>query len=305
MIHSPQFYNLLYNTFLFLPTLSAPVSMLGVFLRDFLHFRAIDRNKTILAKDVLPDLFSKINHLRDDILIYFDENEGGEAHGNHFGLRPFISYSEKEVLQRNSGLNFMYKHEISHIYHNDLFNSGLINIIASAVSSYVIYRLQFILPGWTKPILFFIPYIVLFKVLIIALRIFESRADDFAIQHALDQELIGARYEFQANHESKEEITTRVNTILSKVKKSFLFFFTYTNKLILPHDHTHLPLLKRVKKIEAEMIRRNMNLPSIDQDPANVQEKEKLKKYYLEKLLNFVKESVKKAGYDPLIADQI
>lgn len=274
-------FNIIYTTCLSLPPL---MKLEDVYHSIFPNSNWVDTSQAVKAKDTIPDIFEKINHLRDDILFYFHptKNATANAYGNQSGPTSFVVV-DKELANTLdlATRNHTYKHEIAHIYYNDHFNNYFRATFAAAITAYVLYQLQFILPWWMSVLLLCLPYLIYKKtfpdlafqcILEYNQSICEKRADDFAIQHSTDDELQGGKRYYQAIEEAKQDIL-KASKILPSIHVDFDGF------------DPHLTNMERVQIIENEMYQRGMDVEELDNDSNNLVAKQTIKAFYIKHFL--------------------
>lgn len=266
---------------------------------------SLDSSNAMKVNEAIPDIFEKINDLRDDILIYFKPAaETSSAFRTHFGPAPFIvinqELAEQLEVEDPDALHWIYKHEISHIYFNDQFKAGLLHILAYSVSTYVLYRL---LPLVSERILvpcicgiYLAAFMIGFAVSRIALCFFERRADDFAIAHSTDEELLGGRRFFQACDEAIKEFPQKLRAIIPGIRiKITSFDGSWWD--------THPSDSERAKKIENEMRRKGMDIEAIDVDPQYLEVQKVSKRWYFNKMIELCKPHLCTKDLDVLKVD--
>lgn len=202
-----------------------------------------------LAKDAFPEVFEKVERLRKDIVIYCVPNlPYAAALGTNFGPAAIILINDELSLTDTEALNFICKHELSHIHTSDDFIASSLAVAASAISTYAVSYLQFCLPWWAAPISYCVPFATGAKVYNAAMTIFEDRADNFALRHANSEELVGIERFVRAQIE--------VNKTMQP--KYPLLFSRDGNTRLALGDFTHSPLTSRLKDIKHECQKRSI-----------------------------------------------
>lgn len=144
---------------------------------------------------------------------------------------------------------FALKHEFGHIKHNDSIIGRLISGVAQlAAAVYTIAKMKFF-PG------LIITYLVHKIVLVARKRWQEIRADNFAIQHSSDEELLGGRRFFKALQQYNLSL---------RVSDEDKLWFSSTGEY--RWDINHPSLQSRIEKIERVLRERNV---AIDHDREN------------------------------------
>lgn len=155
------------------------------------------------AAHIVPDLFTKVNTLRQRIFLYHNSNVPmASALGTHFGpaavvflntdlIAALTNTDSIAAIDDSAIIRFMVKSEISHIYTNSKCIASTLALLASAISTYAIPYLKSCLPLWAAPLSVAVPACAAFMVYIMTMLHFERKANNFAICHATDEELIG------------------------------------------------------------------------------------------------------------------
>lgn len=238
-----------------------------------------DRNCGHLIRlgEEIPGLYNRVDGLRKDIFIDNKKNQltfsSAVALGSHSGLgSPLIEVNQnlKNSDISHSARHFILMHEVGHIYHNHLFLRHCVigaARLALLGSCYAAYHLgQSFLGDHSHRIplgigMIGINYFAnnLFKKLESYLNVKqEHEADDFAIEHATNQELIGGRCYF-------------LGMILAEVEINNLFR-EVNNGQSLERPHSHPESSIRSLAIEKEIMKRNIDASPLNTDPKNIEQ---------------------------------
>lgn len=200
------------------------------------------------AKHYFPELFDKIEGLRDDILIYQGAVGHATSYGTNWSSKAIILINIDLIATDTDVLNFLCKHEISHIKDSDKVITSSLSAIVSTVSTFAIPLLQACLPGWLSPVAYCLPLAVGKTVDIIATRLFEEKAERFALKHATMHELLGMeRFLLLLIKENKS--ISKIQPIIFNADGNIKFAF---------HQ---IPLTKRLENVEKERVQRNTIVP--------------------------------------------
>jgi hypothetical protein len=146
--------------------------------------------------------------------------------------------------------------------------------VASAVSTLVVPRLFSVLPWWIAPIAYTVPFLVATNVYTGIISYDEMRADDFAIEHATDEELIAAEYFVLAGIEINKEFHAKYPQL-----------FTKDGDCKILMDHSHNSYNQRLALIRKALQKRN--IPPIE--IVDLERMQKIKEFYKDIYLNFAK----------------
>ncbi len=223
-----------------------------------------------LAKDSFSDVFEKAQKLRKDIMIYRLPNIAyATALGTNFGPTAVLLINDELSLTDNEALNYICKHELSHINTSDGFIASTLSATLSAVSTYAIPYLQSCLPWWASPISYCVPFLVGANVYNAAMLIFENRADRFASHHATPEELVGIERFVRAQIEVNKAMQPKYPQLFS----------TDGNTSLALGDITHSPLTDRLKEITSECRQRKIATEESEQQTEESEERiEKMQK---------------------------
>lgn len=203
------------------------------------------------AKDSFPEVFEKVEKLRKDIMIYLVPHVPyAGAVGTNFGPAAVLLINEELLLIDDKTLNYICKHELSHINTSDGFIASSLATTVSAISTYAIPYLQSCLPWWAAPISYCIPFLVGGNTYNVAIAIFEDRADSFASRHATSEELVGIERFVKAQIEVNIAIQPKFPQLFS----------TDGNTRLALGDINHSPLTKRLEEIRLECRQRKISL---------------------------------------------
>lgn len=202
-----------------------------------------------LAKDAFPEVFEKVEKLRKDIIICRVSNlPYAAALGTNFGPAAVLLINEELSLTDSEALNYICKHELSHINTSDGFIAASLAVTASAISTYAVPYLQSCLPWWAASISYCVPIIISTNVYNIAMAVFEDRADSFASRHATSEELVGVERFVRAQIEVNKTMQPKYPQLFSVDGNARLAF----------GDITHSPLVSRLEEIRLECQQRNI-----------------------------------------------
>ena len=187
--------------------------------------------------------------MRKDILIYVvTDLPYAAAIGTNFGPAAVLLISE-ELLKDNESMNYICKHELSHINTSDGFVATALATTASAISTYAVPYLHSCLPWWAAPISYCVPHLAGLNTYIVAMFVFENLADRFASRHATPEELIDMERFVKGHIEVNKAMQT---------KYPKLFALDGNTRFELG-DITHSPLTERLEEIRTECRKRNIH----------------------------------------------
>lgn len=157
-------------------------------------YLVLKSKKPITLKEEFPAIYEKIDNLREDILIcHTEDNNLVElaALGSQIGPHAVIRYKHKLSISESDPalFNFILKHEVSHIYHNDTLIIPSLGIVAATIAALSVPIIASSLPFWISPLAYMLPTLAGGNVAQSALYLAELRADRFACQHSENEEV--------------------------------------------------------------------------------------------------------------------
>lgn len=229
------------------------------------------------AIDVFPEVFEKVEKLRKDIVFYTTPNvKIAVPVGTNFGPNAIIFINDELFSMKGEELNFICKHEISHINTNDEFIASTLAATVSAIATYAIPYLQSFLPWWAAPIPYCVPFLVGYNVLIGVMAFSEYRADSFASNHATPEELLGW-----------ERFLRGLIEVNKSLHPKFPYLFSQEGDLRfnLNLSHPHYILRHRIAKFECRV--RNIIIDETSDE--EIKKLHKIKEFLLNSYRKFEK----------------
>lgn len=144
-------------------------------------------------KQLYVDFFRNIGITEHLVLAEEDSLHGCCAHGNNLTGRASICMLPGLFEFDPDAYGFCLKHEAGHVIANDMITIPMGSFIASVASKYFCHKKKL---GFFSKTVF--DTLVKFLCLAALSQWRESKADDFAIRHSTDRELIGGIRFFQA-----------------------------------------------------------------------------------------------------------
>src|SRR5581483_4272730 len=141
----------------------APTAMYGLRVLSSLVSPTLIRvlnPPTVLAKDLFPHVFNKVDNLRKDILIYRGDIENAKAVGANLGLDALFFFNGSLAQIDPEAFRWICTHEIAHIYSSDDFKASSFACVSSTLSTRAIPYLQSFLPTWLGWIANGVPYLL-------------------------------------------------------------------------------------------------------------------------------------------------
>lgn len=216
------------------------------------YIKKSSANMGVPLQQWYPEVFVKVTTLRDDILLYSNSTiPFAAALGTNFGKDAIVLINPLLGKTQGEAKNFILKHEISHIRTSDGFVSCSLSVTLSLISTFAVPRLASVLPWWGKPIAYYVPVMVGMTVNILAMQVFERRADAFALQHATDQELLDVKIFIEAHIDVNKEI-----------HKKYPNMATAEGNLPYQLSPSEEPLTCRVQNVIDELNGRNVSIPT-------------------------------------------
>jgi Zn-dependent protease with chaperone function len=227
-------------------------------------------NSSLLAKNVYPEVFQKEGKLRDDIAIYKVPNmTNAAALGTSFGPSAILLTSKELASVDQDALDFMSKHEISHIQTNDSFVINVLASVVSAVSNIAIPYIHSWLPWWASPLTYILPTAAGVQTRNVTQNICEDKADRFATRHATPRELKGIERYVQGEIEVNQALHPKYPHLFTKEG----------NTRMALGDLSHSPLTQRLELIRSEL--RSRRLPTTqDEGYSESEQMKKIRKYH-------------------------
>lgn len=196
----------------YIPQIILGAKSLSHFEMSFHHFtssKKFEKKNSILAKDLVPNLFERVKDLRNDIPVYqVNCNGWGFALGTNFGPKAGIVMDNSAHFDPEF-YRFVLKHEIGHIYYNHCYIHQLFDSAAYAISAFAIRYLQSKLPLWAIPIALCLNIYSIYKVSEFVGRYHEKMADEFAFAYATPEELAGWRRSLKAEISVNKDLHSR------------------------------------------------------------------------------------------------
>lgn len=204
-----------------------------------------------IAEIITP--FLKQVKIREDIL--FEEKSNiilGQAQGtNHFLQRHARILMKPKFYDIDpQAFKFILKHELSHIKHNDVFNTYCIGSVSTLAT--IIFKISSVSLPY-----FFVVLGVSIGVTALFSRWREERADDFAIKNSDIEELKGGRRILKASQQVLKNIRPNLHAFRR-------FFITSEGNDWL--DIYHPSLTSRIQKVEKALHARGISIQDINND---------------------------------------
>lgn len=163
------------------------------------------------TKELFPDIHDMNPNLRDDIFVFGEPNNsitfGNMASaGSNIGRAALIAINPAIFRSDEDMRNFFIKHEISHILNSDTYKAHLLAGTAATLSAFAVHYFKSCLPWWISPAACAIPWLVATNVYCLASLRFEAKADLFACQHALPEEIKGGLRFFIASQAAFKQL---------------------------------------------------------------------------------------------------
>lgn len=164
-----------------------------------------------LASGYFKQLFDKELGLQRDILFFpAIDIPYAAALGSNFSSAAIVLYNPKLKELNEKAFRVIGLHEMAHLMNNDGFMNRSIAALSAAVSAYVTPYFLALFPSSIVPFLYpgeiAIPFAVGMMVWNMRTRIREDAADDFAFQHAKDEELQEYENFIAATIEAQKEL---------------------------------------------------------------------------------------------------
>lgn len=193
------------------------------------------------------ELFLKEKEIRDDLIISERNNLGicGATGTNYFRKGDAAIFVSPGFENEDRGAcHFLVKHEVAHIYNNDLFTIPLVHSICATAAA--IFVTCYGLPLITS-------ILITIAVGLVAHSLFsiyrEGKADDFAIENSSNEELLGGR-----------RLLLAVKEIFIQRRISCLMKLLISAEGENRADILHPSLSRRIKKIENVLASRGVTI---------------------------------------------
>lgn len=246
-------------------------------------------------KKLHPELLTHIEKVSNRVLLKFVDDNSHTAYisgiNSHLNLfrRPIITVSKKFYNAVDSNvMKWVYRHELGHLYNNDLFFKNLIHTIDAFVRPLFLFFSYLYFPIGTLPAQFFLSYLIrefrnefLFHIS----KRNETHADMFANSHATKMELIGGKAFFEGSRKASK----KYDAIFKKILPSFE---EPKNEERDPHASNRI----RAKWVVQELKRRKIKIPTEKNDKNFRKMKREVYNYYLRNQLQSLKKSLERAS---------
>lgn len=177
--------------------LYGPCSRLAIIVPANMAYTSIQRENienTNLAKTLFPELYTRVQGLREDIIIGSANvtitNGYSRTLGSNFTDVFAVANPDLYEADKNS-LKFLLKNQIGHIHGDTAFQTSGMAAAASFLTALAVPVLQSYLPGYVAPFAYIIPGVVALNVYGISLIEKQRSADKFACDYSTDKELRG------------------------------------------------------------------------------------------------------------------
>jgi hypothetical protein len=234
-------------------------------------------------KEDLQPFLEKVK-IRND-LVFFENSLPRNFSAGAYGTNGFTKGIAAIQLAKNfytidqNVCNWVLKHELGHIKHNDEFTQFFVKGISEiATAVFGMYYCSFLSA-------IALTYIVGITSKTLFSRWMESRADDFAIKHSSNEELLGGR-RFLLFHQKKHV----------DMRTSFRKRIQISSSGNLRSDIDHPSVISRIQKIEKELATRNIEINK-DEEFKSVEDLEN--KFFMEQLGAFMRAKPLKPSYSP------
>lgn len=221
-----------------------------------------------LVKEFYPEIFEKVQRLRDHVLITRAlDIPYSHSCGTNFSHTAILLINDQLPLVDSYVVSYMLKYELCHIKMNDNFVAPYLAVLTSTISTFAVPYLKSCLPLWAEPISYCVPILTGINTYNLVMDFFEFRADAFAFQHATNEELAGIVRFMEGEIEVNKAMHVKYPRLFTKKGNTYLPL----------GNITHLSLTRRIERVKKECFKKNISLSNLGDQGEKMQ---KIKEFH-------------------------